>query len=267
MSAVPRIILHADAFGRHPSINEGVERAHRYGLVTSASVMALGDALEDAVCRSREMPYLDLGLHFTLWDSFSRTLGFRQLPRMWLRGELSVREVAGQLRQQLDLLMRVHRLSLSHITAHRHVQAFPPVMRVVCAVAMEYGIPAVRLPRDVPPPPHVLYAGKPRPVAMLCVSACLARRYITAYGLRTTDRGAGLTLEGLLTPLALSYYLRHAQAGLMEIICHPGADNRALRQSLGGDFDWERSLQAACDDAVRSYQKYGQIHLATWRDV
>ena len=175
--------------------------------------------------------------------------------------------MAGQLRQQLDLLMRVHRLSLSHITAHRHVQAFPPVMRVVCAIAMEYGIPAVRFPCDAPIPPQVVYHGKRRPVAALCAAARLARRYITAYGLRTTDHCAGLALEGRLTPLALASYLRHARPGLTEIICHPGADNRTLRAAFGGDDDWERNLQAVCDDAVRSYFKSDQVKLATWRDA
>ena len=122
MSAVPCVIIHADAFGRHPSLNEGVERAYRYGLVTSASVMAVGGALEDAVCRAREMPYLDLGLHFALWDSSSRPLDFRQVSRLWLRGEFPVREMAGQLRQQLDLLTaRSPPLAL----AHHHAPARP----------------------------------------------------------------------------------------------------------------------------------------------
>ena len=267
MSATPRVILHADAFGLHPALNEGVERAHRYGVVTAAGIMAVGEALEDAVRRVRALPYLDLGLHFALWDSKSRPLSFRQLPRLWLHGELPVREMAGQLRQQLDLLMRVHRLSLSHIAAHRHVEAFPPVMRVVCAVAMEYGIPAVRFPCDAPPPSYVVYSGKRLPVAVLRVAARLSRRYIAAYGLRTTDHCAGLALEGRLTPLALASYLRHARPGITEIVCHPGVDNRALRQSLGGEYDWERNLEAVCDDAVRSYVKSGQVHLVTWRDV
>ena len=267
MPDVPRVILHADEFGRHGALNEGVERAHRYGLVSSTSLMAVGEALEDAVRRARALPYLDIGLHFTLWDSSGKPLSFRQLPGRWLRGELPTREMAGQLRQQLDLLMRVHRLSLSHIVAHRHVQAFPPVMRVVCAIAMEYGIPTVRLPYDMTPPPHVVYHEKRISVAALRAAARLAGRYITAYNLRTTDHCGGLALEGRLTAPALSSYLRHVRSGITEIVCHPGVDNRVLRQAFGGDFDWERDLQAVCDEAVHSYLKSGQIQLATWHDV
>ncbi|MBV9848052.1 MAG: ChbG/HpnK family deacetylase [Armatimonadetes bacterium] len=266
MTPAPRVILHAEAFGRHSAINEGVERAHRYGLVTSAGLMAAGDALEDAVRRAREMPSLDLGLHLVLHGSDGRPLGFRQFPAAWLHGEVPVREIAGQLRQQLDLLLRVHRLSLSHIASHGHVHAFPPVMRVVCAVAMEYGIPAVRLPADAPPP-RFGHHGRRRPVAALRAAARLARRHITAYGLRTADHCAGLALEGRLTAVALAAYLRHVRPGVTEIICHPGADNRVLRQTLGGDYDWERDLAAVCDEAVRSYLTPGQVHLATWRDV
>lgn len=263
----PRVIIHADAFGRHAAINEGVERAHRYGLVSSASVMAVGDAVEDAVCRARGLPYLDLGLHFTLMGPEGQPLAFRQFPGAWLRGEMPVREMAGQLRRQLDLLIRVHRLSLSHVTTHRHIHAFPPVMRVVCAIAMEYGIPAVRYPCDTLPVPDLVPQGQRAPVNALRAAARLARRHLIAYGLRTTDHCAGLAAEGHLNVPALSSYLRHLRPGITEIVCHPGTDNRILRQAFGSGFDWEHDLQAVSDEAPRAYVQSGQVQLTTWRDV
>ncbi len=61
-----RVIVHADDFGLHPSINDGVERAYREGLVSSASLMPSGPAFSDALQRLAVLPGLDLGLHFAL---------------------------------------------------------------------------------------------------------------------------------------------------------------------------------------------------------
>lgn len=250
-TSVPRIIVHADAFGSHPAVNEGVERAHRYGLVTSAGVRAFGDALEDAVKRARSLPTLDLGLHLSLHDSAGRLLDLRRLVIAWGRGEMTMREMAGRMRHQLDLLQRVHRLSLSHIVLDPQMHAFPPLMRVVCAVAMEYRIDAVRFLSENPP--------------ALRACARLAHRSIVAYGRRTAD--LSIDARGCLNPTALTGYLREARPGVTEIVCCPGTDNRILRPLFGELGDWERDLQATCDDAPRACVRFGTVALATWRDV
>src|SRR5919106_482074 len=56
-------ILNADDFGLSPGINRGIIEAHRDGIVTSASLMAIGDAFEEAVALAHEYPRLSLGSH------------------------------------------------------------------------------------------------------------------------------------------------------------------------------------------------------------
>lgn len=248
---VPQVILHADAFGRHPALNEGVERAHRFGLVTSTAILAYGHALEDAIKRSRTLPALDLGLHFVLEDPAGRSLDLRRLIMAWGRGEMPMREMAGRLRHQLDLLLRVHRLSLSHIVLDPCLHAFPPLMRVVSAVAMEYEIEAVRFSSDIP--------------RSMRACARLARRSVTAYGRRTA--GQSRDFQGRLSPTLLTGLMRESPPGITEIVCCPGVDNRILRPVLGDEGDWERDLQAVCDDAPRACVRFGSVALATWRDV
>src|SRR5437867_13212189 len=65
-SSARRLIVNADDFGRSHSINEAVVRAHRDGILTSASLMVNGDAADGAVQLARQNPRLGVGLHVTL---------------------------------------------------------------------------------------------------------------------------------------------------------------------------------------------------------
>ena len=44
-----RLIVTADDFGAAVEVNEAVERAHRHGVLTAASLMVSGAAAHDAV--------------------------------------------------------------------------------------------------------------------------------------------------------------------------------------------------------------------------
>lgn len=67
--ALARLVVNADDFGLHEAVNEGIVRAHREGIVTSASLMACGRAFDNALARSRSCAQLDLGVHLTLVDA------------------------------------------------------------------------------------------------------------------------------------------------------------------------------------------------------
>src|SRR5437588_7983476 len=61
-----RLIINADDFGRSAAINQAVIRAHREGVLTSASLMVNEPAFDEAVQLARENPKLGVGLHLTL---------------------------------------------------------------------------------------------------------------------------------------------------------------------------------------------------------
>ena len=254
-----RIIVHADDFGLHPALNEGVERAHREGVVTSASLMPLGPAFEDARQRASAMPGLDLGLHFTLvgLPDFPPTLG--AFLSSYARGAWPARRVAGALRGQVAAL---NGLEVSHLDSHQHLHALPGIMRVVCPLAAGYGIQAIRLPVDGPALAPVPPARRAQ-AAALAVMARLARRYIAAAGLRTSDHFSGMAVSGHLTASTLAQYLQNARGGLTEIVCHPGMNNRTLSQVFNWGYDWEGEVAALCSPQARS----AAATLLGWRDI
>jgi predicted glycoside hydrolase/deacetylase ChbG (UPF0249 family) len=61
-----RLVVNADDFGISARINEGILLAHRAGIVTATSLMAVGRAFEQAVQCCRAVPALDVGVHLTL---------------------------------------------------------------------------------------------------------------------------------------------------------------------------------------------------------
>ena len=61
-----RLIVTADDFGAAIEVNEAVERAHRNGILSAASLMVAGAAAGDAVTRAKAMPELRVGLHLVL---------------------------------------------------------------------------------------------------------------------------------------------------------------------------------------------------------
>ena len=61
-----RLIVNADDFGLSPSVNSAVIRAHREGILTSASLMVNESGFDEAVKLAKENPRLGVGLHLTL---------------------------------------------------------------------------------------------------------------------------------------------------------------------------------------------------------
>ena len=60
------LVVNADDFGFTPDVNQGIVEAHRRGILTAATLMANGDAFDDAVRLARETPTLDIGCHLVL---------------------------------------------------------------------------------------------------------------------------------------------------------------------------------------------------------
>lgn len=60
------LIVHADDFGLSEKVNEGIIRAHIEGILTSTSIIACGNAFDQAVDLSKANFSLDVGIHLTL---------------------------------------------------------------------------------------------------------------------------------------------------------------------------------------------------------
>jgi hopanoid biosynthesis associated protein HpnK len=161
--AVRRLIVNADDFGASPAINQAVIRAHREGILTTASLMVNEPARAEAVRLARENPRLGVGLHLTL------LLGRAALPPEQIpglvnaHGEFSRRPVGVGLRYfflrrlRAQLRAEIHAqfdtfhatgLPLDHVNGHLHLHLHPVVFDILLEDAAALGIRHLRLTRD-----------------------------------------------------------------------------------------------------------------------
>ena len=73
-------MVNADDFGFTRDVNQGIIEAHRQGILTATTLMANGDAFEDAVRTASENPSLDIGAHLVLIGGRSLAEADRALP-------------------------------------------------------------------------------------------------------------------------------------------------------------------------------------------
>jgi membrane-associated phospholipid phosphatase len=70
---IKKLIINADDFGLHKSINDGIIKAYQHGCVTSATIVAGGNAFVHAAMLAQHYPGLKIGVHLTLvaWEGLS----------------------------------------------------------------------------------------------------------------------------------------------------------------------------------------------------
>ena len=158
-----RLIVNADDFGRSHSINEAVIRAHRHGILTSASLMVNEPACGKAVTLAGENPRLGVGLHLVLLQGHS-ALPPEKIPGLVnARGEFSnspvgtgmnyffKRRLREQLRAEIHAQFeKFHAtgLPLDHVNGHLHLHLHPTVFKILMDDADKLGIRHFRLTRD-----------------------------------------------------------------------------------------------------------------------
>jgi predicted glycoside hydrolase/deacetylase ChbG (UPF0249 family) len=104
------VIFNADDFGASAGVNRGIIECHQRGVLTSASLMVTGRALQEAVALSRDNPKLAIGLHFDVWGENEREFETRNIPA-----------TRAEFQRQLDEFLRVMGRPPTHVDSHRHV--------------------------------------------------------------------------------------------------------------------------------------------------
>jgi hopanoid biosynthesis associated protein HpnK len=161
--SVRRLIVNADDFGRSHSINEAVIRAHREGILTSASLMVDEVGFDEAIKLAKGNPKLGVGLHLTLLQGHS-TLPPEKIPGLVnARGEFSNSPIGVGLNYFFKLNLREHLraeihaqfekfhatgLPLDHVNGHLHLHLHPAIFKILMEDSEKLGIRHLRLTRD-----------------------------------------------------------------------------------------------------------------------
>lgn len=235
----PGLIITADDFGLHPSVNQAVERAHRDGVLAAASLMVAAPAAREAVARARACPSLRIGLHLVLADGVpalppraipdlvdaSGRFGSRMVRdgfRFFFLPKVR-RQLAREIRAQFEAFAATG-LPLDYVNAHKHFHLHPTVLSLILETGSEFGLRAVRLPLEDGLPPW------PRPWLLLL------RARLRAAGIRHNDYIVGLRQSGRCDEPALLAALQALPtAGVGELYLHPALESgAAIAASMAG---------------------------------
>jgi chitin disaccharide deacetylase len=280
---VRHLIVTADDFGLHESVNDAVEQASHAGVLTTASLMISGPAAADAIHRAQRLPHLRVGLHLVLADGRS-TLPPSQISaladrdgfmdaRMVQRGfaifanPLARRQVAAEIRAQLEAFRRSG-LCLDHVNAHKHFHLHPTVLGILLSLAREFGIRAIRVPQE-----PVWYAranGKWPAAAAAAALAPLAaamKYRIRRVGLLHNDRVFGIAMSGAMDEGAMLQVLARLPPGVNEIYLHPASQSGSLVSPSMPAYRHADELAALLSPRVRAAVNAASIKLGGYSDV
>ena len=238
--AARRLIVNADDFGRSSEINAAVIRAHREGILTSASLMVTGDACAEAVDLARKHPLLGVGLHLTLvcgraalpppeipglvdadgnFGEDAVGAGCQFFFNRALRAPLE-REIAAQFER-----FRATGLPLDHVNGHLNLQLHPAVFSILMANAERWGIRHFRLTRDLFWFNARLAGGawvyRASHAFIYWLLAARARGELRRRGIQFTERVFGLLQNACVDEEFITRLLPRLPPGDSELYSHP----------------------------------------------
>jgi predicted glycoside hydrolase/deacetylase ChbG (UPF0249 family) len=247
---VRRLIVNADDFGLTEGVNRAIIEAHCHGVVTSATLMANGQAFDDASQRAASMSRMSVGCHVVLVDG-SPVLGRKQTSTLSNRRSndrrfyqslsgFAVRAVSGRIdgdEMEAEAIAQIRKLQgagivVSHLDTHKHTHIFPPVLRPLLRAAKACGVPALRNPFG---PVHVSIVAKEPSlwkqfgkVTVLSRLGKTFRRSVTEAGMLTPDGTVGIVTTGAMNIRLFESMVVSLPEGTWEFVCHPGHNDAEL---------------------------------------
>ena len=154
-------IFNADDFGISKGVNAAIVKAHREGILNSASLMINQKYADEAVKLAKEMPELEIGLHVNLTNEYPAAPAQKIPLLVDEHGKLKNGFVnllllsflkPRQLRQQAETEMRAQiikylaaGLPLQHLDSHRHVHMIPQIFKAMRKLQKEFEVPRIRV--------------------------------------------------------------------------------------------------------------------------
>jgi predicted glycoside hydrolase/deacetylase ChbG (UPF0249 family) len=272
--APTRLVVNADDLGLHPALDAGILRAHREGIVTSATVLVSGPNAEEAVAKARAQG-LALGVHLALSSRLPPAAPASHVPtvapdgrlraswadfaRAWLTGQVRRDELELELTTQVARA-RALGVEVDHLDAHQHLHLLPGVRPLVEALALREGLP-LRWPDRLPRASWLRAPGPAVKTSLLSLLARAAPRPLD--GVRRVSAG-GVFEAGQLTEATLLSLLESLPSGDFELGCHPGEGHPRVPEDPGWTYGWQSELEALTSPRVRARVEALGVELTTY---
>ena len=275
--AEPRLlIVNADDYGLTEQVSRGILRAHREGIVTSTSCLALAPGFALSGKWLLEEDDLGVGVHLATVGEDPPLLTAREVPtlvdrqgrlptswRVFLArataGRIDAADLAREFRAQLEAVQQLG-LDVTHLDTHQHLHLWPLVREVVLDLAVASGIKAVRVPRSTTAFPGA---------GVNYLAAELARR-ASARGLVFPTQAAGVDEAGRMDHDRIESALSRlgaSGASVCELSAHPGEADDPARHRYKWDYRWEDELAALTSPSAKAAVERHGFALGSYADL
>lgn len=269
-----RLIVNADDFGRSSSINAAVIKAHKEGILTTASLMVNGSAFSEAVELAHENPKLGVGLHLSLicgrstlkpteipglvdnryqFSNSPVATGFRYFANPALKAQLRHEIIA-----QFDKFA-LTKLKLDHVNGHLNMHLHPTIFSILRKHARDLKIQHMRVTRDRFWLNTRLAGGewmyRISHAVIFNLLSSRARPVLQEYGIKSTEYVFGLLQNSRVDERYVSRLLPELPLGDSELYSHPSLD------------EFKHEYEALVSPTVRQAVDDHGIHLIRYQDL
>ena len=158
------LVVNADDYGLTEGISEAILHAHRDGIVTSTSVLALSPGFTTSVRWLDDAPDLGRGAHLAAVGEDPPLLSAREVPtlvdkrgRMWpswrvflpraAAGRIDPDDLRREFAAQIEAITSAG-VELDHLDTHQNIHLWPMVSDVVLDLGEEHGVRTMRVTRS-----------------------------------------------------------------------------------------------------------------------
>jgi len=259
-----RLIFTADDLGLAPQTNEAVERAHRQGVLTAASLMVGEAGFEEGLRVARANPGLAVGLHLTLTDGVP-VLPAAQIPALTQKNgrfrddmaalglllalsPMAKAELTAEVAAQIERFTATG-LTCDHVNAHKHYHLHPLIAAALMQAAAGAGVRCIRLPWEPGALVRAVDSASPRQAEWALKPWCATlRKRALNWNLLAPAQVVGLAWSGHFTAGRLLGVLPLLPGGVTELYFHPATEGGFPGSAPG--YDYAGELAALCDPRV-----------------
>jgi hopanoid biosynthesis associated protein HpnK len=281
------IIITADDFGFSQEINEAVERGHRDGVLSAASLMVSAPAANDAVARAKRLPNLRVGLHVVLVQG-TPTLPPEEVDALvgadgrfpenltaagvkWFFSPKARRQLRREVAAQFAAFRKTG-LRLDHVNAHNHMHLHPTLLSAILAELRGIGNVGVRLPREPRSAFDDTVPAAARAAALIERGVMtpwlkLMERRLKREGVKYNNWIMGLAATGQVDEGTLLRFVDTLPEGVIEVYCHPATRGPgAVANQLSG-YGNEGEFTALVSQKVRQRLVEKSLRIGGFSDI
>jgi chitin disaccharide deacetylase len=244
--------------------------------------MVAAPAAADAIRRARELKNLRIGLHLVLADGRAMLPPHRIPNLVDPKGYMDGRMVRRGLqyfalrgvRKQLEAEIRAQfaafadsGLALDHVNVHKQFHLHPTVLDLLLRVGRDYGVAAVRLPREPRWFARRAGRGPAAGAALLAPWLALMQRRLRAAKVLYNDQVFGVAASGMMDEATLLEIIARRPPGITEIYLHPATESGSTIAASMRGYRHAEELAALTSPRVRAAVAQAGISLGGYADA